>query len=59
MPADLAQAGLQMSPPDLLFVVFYRHRVGVDRADDIDLTSRAGNTCINKVTLKQQEVLFE
>ena len=59
MFADLTQASLQMSPPDLLFVVFYRHRVGVDRADDIDLISRAGNTCINKVTLKQQEVLFE
>ena len=59
MLADLAQASLQMSPPDLLFVVFYRHRVGVDRADDVDLTTRAGNTGINKVTLKQQEVLFE
>ena len=53
MLADLTQASLQMGPPDLLFVVFNRHRVGVDRTDDVDLTSRAGNASINKVTLKQ------
>ena len=59
MLAGLAQASLQMGPADLLFVVFNRHRVGVDRTDDVDLTSRASDASINKVTLKQQEVLFE
>ena len=53
MLAGLSQASLQMGPADLLFVVFNRHRVGVDRTDDVDLTSRASNASINKVTLKQ------
>ena len=53
------QARLQMGATDFLLIVFYSHSVRVERTDDVDLPPRAGDACIDEVTLEQEEVLFE
>lgn len=59
MFAGLSQASAKVCHADLLFVIFDRHCIGVEGADDVDFSPSAGDACVNKVSLQQEEVLFK